>query len=68
MKQVSQLTLPDGLEINLLYDNGKLAYTFEVAGETYGQGIKIPSKSVVDIASASLILFTNAIETKKALK
>ena len=68
MKTVSRLILPEGLEIDLLFDNGKLGYTFVHDEKNYGNAIKLPSRSVNDIASACLILFTNAIETKKALK
>lgn len=67
MKNISRITLPDGLEIDLMFNNGKLAYTFEHDGKPYGNAVKIPSKSVVDIATSCLILFTNAQETKKAL-
>ena len=68
MKAISQITLPDGLEIDLLYANGKLAYTFEHNSKSYGNAIALPSKSIVDIASACLILFTNAVDTKKTLQ
>jgi hypothetical protein len=67
MKRVSQITLPDGLEVDVLFEKGTLAYTFVHNGQNYGNAVKLPSKSVSDIASACLILFTNAIETKKAL-
>lgn len=68
MKQISQLILPDDLQIDILFDNGKLAYTFEYRDNTYGNAVKIPSKKVADIATACLILFTNALETKKKLE
>lgn len=68
MKKIAQLTLPDGLDIDLLFDNGKIAFTFVHNGQHYGNAIKLPSKSVIDIASVCLVLFTNAVETKKSLK
>ena len=68
MKAISQITLPGNLDIDLLYANGKLAYTFEHEGKSYGNAVALPSKSIVDIASACLILFTNAIDTKKSLQ
>lgn len=67
MHSVSQIILPGGLEIELYYKNGKLAYSFEHEGKPYGTKIALPSKSVLDIASACLILFTNAQETYKEL-
>lgn len=67
MKRIASVTLPDGLEIDLLFEKGKLAYTFLHKGNNYGNAVKLPSKSIADIAGASLVLFTNAMETKKAL-
>ena len=68
MKSIAQLTLPEDLNIELLFDHGKLAYTFSHQDKTFGNAVKLPSKSVLDIASSCLILFTNAVETKKALE
>lgn len=68
MRKIVQLTLPDSLEIDLLFENGKLAYTFQYDGKSYGNAVKIPSRSVDDIASACLVLFTNAVETNRELK
>jgi len=62
------VTLPDGLEIDVLFEKGKLAYTFQHNGQSYGNAVTLPSKSVSDIVAASLVLFTNAVETKKALQ
>lgn len=67
MKSVSQITLPDGLEINVLYEKGKLAYTFTHEGKDYGNAVKLEKRSIQNIVNACLLLFTNAIETKKAL-
>jgi hypothetical protein len=67
MKQISTITLTENLDIDLLFDKGKLAYTFQHEGQNYGNAVKLQSKSVVDIASACMLLFTNAIDTKKAL-
>lgn len=67
MKQIAQLNLPNNLEISLFYENGKLAYSFEHEGKPYGIGVPLPSKKITDIAATCLILFTNALETKKEL-
>ena len=67
MKQISQVVLPDNLQIDLLFQNGKLGYTFDHDGKPYGTSVKIPSKKVADIAACCLVLFTNALETKKEL-
>lgn len=67
MHKVSQITLPNGLEIELYFQNGKLAYSFEYEGKPYGTKITLPSKSVLDIATGCLMLFTNAQEVYKEL-
>ena len=68
MHEVAQLVLPGGLEIELYYRKGQLAYSFDFEGKPYGTKITLPSRTVVDIASACLILFTNAEETYKELQ
>lgn len=67
MHKVSQITLPNGIEIELYYQKGQLAYSFTYENKPYGTKITLPSKSVLDVASACLILFTNADETYKEL-
>ncbi len=67
MHSVSQLTLPNGLEIELYYRKGQLAYSFDYNGEPYGTKITLPGRSVLDIATSCLILFTNAKETYEEL-
>lgn len=67
MHKVSTLVLPGELEIELYYQKGQLAYSFTHEGKPYGTKITVPSKSVLDIASAALVLFTNAQETYKEL-
>lgn len=69
MKRVSTITLPDGLEIDVLYEKGKLAYTFlHTDGKNYGNAIKLENTSIESIVSGCLVLFTNAVETKKSLQ
>jgi len=52
-----------GKEIQMLYNKGQLAYSFEHEGNNYGIAVKMPSKSVLDIASITFQLLTNALET-----
>ena len=66
MDKISTLSL-NGLDIDLFYKNGFLAYSFEKDGQAFGSKLKLPSKSVLDIASVSFLLFTNAIETHAEL-
>lgn len=68
MKRISTVTVAENLDIDILYEKGKLAYTFQHNGQNYGNAVRLPSKSVADIASACFLLFTNAVDTKKALK
>ena len=67
MKVISQITLPEGLVVDLLFQNGKLGYTFEHGGQNFGTSVRIENKSVIAIASACLLLYTNAHETYKEL-
>lgn len=67
MHRVSQITLPNGLEIELYFQNGKLAYSFDFEGKPYGTKITLPSRSVLDLATACLVLYTNAEATYKEL-
>ena len=67
MKTISQLVLPGGLEVDLLFNKGKIGYTFVHKDKPYGQAVQLPSRSVNDIAATCLVLFTNALETKAHL-
>jgi hypothetical protein len=67
MHRVSQIILPNGVEIELYYQKGQLAYSFDFDGKPYGTKITLPSRTVLDIATSCLMLFTNAEETYKEL-
>lgn len=67
MNTVTTLTIPPGFDIDILFKNGKLGYTFKFEGQNYGQAVRIESKKVADIATACLLLITNAQETYKEL-
>ena len=67
MHRVSQITLPNGLEIELYFQKGKLAYSFDYEGKPYGTKVTLPSRTVLDIATCCLMLFTNAQESYKEL-
>lgn len=67
MNRISTFTLK-GKDIDLLYNNGALAYSFEHNGKAYGNKVELPSKKVMDIASAVFLLLTNALETSEALE
>ena len=62
MDKISLFTLR-GKEVNMLYKKGTLAYSFEHEGKSYGVSVKLASKSVIDIASATFQLLQNAVET-----
>ena len=67
MNEVTTLTLPQGIDIDILVKNGKIGYTFQHEGQNYGTAIKPTSKKVKDIAAACLLLIINAGETYKEL-
>lgn len=66
MNKVNTFTL-DGQDIEMLFQNDFLAYSLEFKGKTYGQKVKLKSKSVEDISSATFLLIENAISTLKEL-
>ena len=68
MDEIKTLTLPQGFDIDILFKNGKIGYTFVWDGQNYGTAIKPQSKKVADIASACLLLLINAGETYKELQ
>jgi hypothetical protein len=67
MESVKTLTLP-GFDIDILYKNDKIGYTFQYNGQNYGTAVKPESKDVADIAVACLLLIINAQETFKELE
>ena len=58
----------DDVEVNLLYRNGYLGYTFEVDGKTFGNKVKLESKSIQDVAATTFLLFQSFIDTREAVK
>lgn len=67
MDEVSTITLPIGIDADILCKNGKIGYTFQVGGQNYGTAIRPKSRKVKDIADACLLLLINAEETYKEL-
>ena len=67
MTKISTLTYKDK-DIDMIYDKGNLAYTFEHEGKQYGYKIKLEKKGVLEVASVVALLFINAVETLEALK
>ncbi len=68
MDEIKTLTLSQGFDIDVLFKNGKIGYTFQFNGQNYGTAIKPESKKVADIAAACLLLIVNAEETWKELQ
>lgn len=67
MDEVSTITLPIGIDADILVKNGKIGYTFVWNNQNYGIAIKPKSRKVKDIVDACLLLLTNAEETFKEL-
>jgi hypothetical protein len=63
MNEVTTLTLPQGIDIDILVKNGKIGYTFQLNGQNYGTAVKPKSRKVADVATACLLLIINAGET-----
>lgn len=51
-----------GEEIDVYFNKGKIAFTYEGAERRYENAITLPSKKTNDVIAASLLLFTNALE------
>jgi hypothetical protein len=67
MNEVTTLTLPQGIDIDILVKNGKIGYTFQYDGKNYGTAVKPRSRKVADVAAACLLLIINAGETYREL-
>lgn len=67
MDEIKTLTLPQGFDIDILFKNGKLGYTFQYNGQNYGTAVKPKSRKTADIAVACLLLIINAGETWQEL-
>lgn len=68
MDEIKTLTLSQGFDIDILFKNGKIGYTFVFNGQNYGTAIKPQSRKVADIAAACLLLIVNAEETYRELQ
>lgn len=68
MDEIKTLTLPQGFDIDILFKNGKIGYTFLYNGKNYGTAIRPESKKVADVAAACLLLIINAGETYSELQ
>lgn len=64
--QISQFEFKD-TDVDLTYQNGYIAYTFEKEGETYGGRVKPPSKKHMDLISYAFNLAINLLETHEAI-
>lgn len=57
-----------GQDIDVLYNKGKIAYTFEVAGKKYGGAVKVEGRKQQDLINATFALLINYLETKEAIQ
>ena len=67
MNEVTTISLPQGIDIDILVKNGKIGYTFQWNGQNYGTSLKPKSRKTKDIVDACLLLLINAEETYKEL-
>ena len=54
--------------MDFTFKKGFIAYTFEHGGKSYGNKIKVPSRGVMDIASAVILATVNICESIDNLK
>lgn len=67
MKTIYTFTFKEK-DIDVLYENKNLAYTFEHEGKHYGSKVELPNKSTMSIVSATWLLIQNAMETLDAVR
>ena len=64
--QISQFTYKD-IDVDLTFNNGFIAYTFEKNGDTYGGKVEPPSRKNIDLISYAFNLALNLLETYEAV-
>lgn len=57
-----------GIEIEVMYNNKKLAYVFKRDDKHYGKTVDLKTRSIKDIADATWLLLQNALETIELLE
>lgn len=57
-----------GKQVDFTFKKGFIAYTFEHNGKSYGNKIKVPSRGVMDIASAVILATVSIYESITNLK
>lgn len=67
MNKINTFTI-EGFDIDILFNNGFLGYTFMYKEKPYGNKVKLKSRSVSDITSATFLLIENALSTYKQLQ
>lgn len=66
MQRISTFTVK-GTDVDILYRNGQLAYSFIHNGKPYGVKVAPKSRKTADIADAVFLLLTNFLDTKEQL-
>lgn len=57
-----------GVQVDVTFKKGFIAYTFELDGKSYGQKIKLSNRSTMEAVSATALLIINASDSIEALK
>lgn len=57
-----------GVDIDLMFQKRKLAYTLEIDGKRYGNAVDVKSRKTEDLVNATFLLLTNAVDTLDDLK
>lgn len=65
--EIFSFTIKDH-QVDFTFKKGFIAYTFEHNGESYGGKIKVPSRGVMDIASAVILATVSIYESVDNLK
>lgn len=52
-----------GIDVDVMYNKGSLAYIFKKEGKEYGNAVKLKDKSIESIVASTFLLLSNALET-----
>lgn len=67
INKVAQFTFKE-IEVNLVFRNGMIGYTFEKDGKTFGQKVKPEGESPFQVACATFLVLQNFVETLEAVQ
>lgn len=65
MTKISQFNYK-GQDIEILMNNGKISYIFEIKGKRFGNAVKVDGRKKLDLVNAVFALLLNYLETRES--